>query len=205
MTKKFTPKILILLLATMLIVTMVAFIRSACKNSQLQADLDRQTENVGNLNYNIEYGKLGDSIPVAKTNALQTKYDELQKLHLADTKLIKDLKVKLRDVQSIHTAASTTSDTIYLTPEPSTANASTLSGFPDSIYTYKDRWLSLRIDIAKRECQYASHDSLTTIVSRTYKHRFLWWRWGTKGYKVQIVSHNPHAKIDYSRYIEVVK
>lgn len=205
MTKKLTPKIIIQLLAIMLFVTMVAFIRSAYKCDQLQADLDRQTENVGNLNYDIEYGKLGDSLPVAKTNALQSKYDELQKLHLADTKLIKDLKVKLRDVQSIHTAASTASDTVPLTPELHTANASTLSGIPDSIYTYRDRWLSLRIDIPKRVCQYASHDSLTTVVSRTYRHKFLWWRWGTKGYQVQIVNHNPHAMIDYSKYIEVVK
>lgn len=205
MAKKFTPKIIIQLLAIMLIVTMVAFIRSAYKNGKLQADLDRQTENVGNLNYGIEYGKLGDSLPVAKTNALQAKYSELQKLHLADTKLIKNLKVKLRDVQSICTAASTTSDTVPLKPEPTIANASALSGLPDSIYTYRDRWLSLRIDIPKRECQYASHDSLTTIVSRTYRHRFLWWRWGTKGYQVQIVNHNPHSRIDYSRYIEVVK
>ena len=205
MTKKITPTIIIKLLAALLIVTMVAFIRSACNNSRLQADLDRQTENVGNLNYDIEYGKLGDSLPVAKTNALQAKYSELQKLHLADTKLIKDLKVKLRDVQSIHTSASTTSDTVYLTPEPSIATTPTISGIPDSIYTYRDRWLSLRIDIPRRECQYASHDSLTTLVSRTYKHRFLWWRWGAKGYQVQIVSHNPHSKIDYSRYIEVVR
>ena len=205
MTKKFTPKTLVLLLAALLIVTLVAFIRSAYKCDQLQADLDRQTENVGNLNYDIEYGKLGDSLPVAKTNALQSKYSELQKLHLADTKLIKDLKLKLRDVQSIHTAASTTSDTVPLTPESPTANATTLPGIPDSIYIYRDRWLSLRIDIPKRECQYASHDSLTTIVSRTYRHKFLWWRWGTKGYQVQIVNHNPHSRIDYSRYIQVVK
>ena len=203
MTKKLTPKIISQLLAIMFIVTMVAFIRSAYKNGQLQTDLDRQTENVGNLNYDIEYGKLGDSLPVAKTNALQSKYDELQKLHLADTKLIKDLKVKLRDVQSIHTAAATTSDTVPITPELPTTITSTIQGVPDSIYTYRDRWLSLRIDIPKRECQYASHDSLTTVVSRTYKHRFLWWRWGTKGYKVQIVNHNPHSRIDYSRYIEV--
>lgn len=194
------PKTIISLLATVLIVTMVAFIRSANENSKLQADLDRQTENVGSLNYNIEYGKLGDSLPVAQNNALQAKNDELQKLHLTDTKLIKDLKVKLKDVHSIHTAASTTADTVPIKPEPSTT-----PGTPDSIYTYKDKWLSLHIDIPRRLCRYTSRDSLTTIVSRTYKHHFLWWRWGTKGYQVQIVNHNPHSMIDYSRYIQVVK
>lgn len=203
MTKKITPKIIIQLLAALLIVTAVAFIHSANKCEQLQADLDQQSYNVANLNYDIEYANVRDTLNVAIFNALQSKYDELQKLHLADTKLIKDLKVRLKDVQSIHTASSTTADTVYLTPEPTAAVAG--SGIPDSIYTYRDQWLSLHIDIPKRECQYSSRDSLTTIVSRTYRHKFLWWRWGTKGYQVQIVSHNPHSKIDYSRYIEVVK
>lgn len=40
---------------------------------------------------------------------------------------------------------------------------------------------------------------------KTNKHKFLWWRWGTKGYQVQIVSFNPHSRINYSRYMEVVK
>lgn len=200
MIKKFTPKTFILLLIVLLIATMAAYIRASYKCGLLQTDLDRQTANVANISYDIEYSSLDDSIPVAKTNALQAKYDELQELHLADIKLIQDLKLRLKDVQSIHTVESTTADTVYLTPE-----LSETTGIADSIYTYKDKWLSLHIDIPRRECQYASHDSLTTIVSRIYKHRFLWWRWGTKGYQVQIVNHNPHARIDYSRYIEVVK
>ena len=210
-------KKIISVLAVLFIVTIAAFIHSVHKCNQLQADLDRQTENVGTLNYDVEYGKLGDSLPVAQTHALQAKYDELQKLHLADTKLIKDLKVRLKDVQSVHTASSITAGTVHLTPEPSAAPAitsdsasgtssSSVSVTPSNpVYTYSDKWLSLRIDISKRECQYSSRDSLTTIVSRIYKHRFLWWRWGTKGYDVRIVNFNPHSQVKYSRYIEIVK
>ena len=40
---------------------------------------------------------------------------------------------------------------------------------------------------------------------KTNKHKFLWWRWGTKGYQVQIVNFNRHPRINYSRYVEVVK
>ena len=40
---------------------------------------------------------------------------------------------------------------------------------------------------------------------KTNKHKFLWWRWGTKGYQVQIVNFNPHPRINYSRYVEIVK
>lgn len=190
------PKTTIQILAAMLIVTMVAFVRSAYQNRKLQADLNRQTENVGSLTYDIQYGNLDDSLSVAKNAALQAKCDELKRLHLADTKLIKELKVKLKDVKSIHTASSSTADTVRIEPVPNTT---------DSVFSYQDKWLSLHIDIPARLCQYISRDSLTTIVSRSYKHKFLWWRWGTKGYQVQIVNFNPHSRINYSRYVEVVK
>lgn len=190
------PKTTIRILAAMFIVTMVAFIRSAYQNGKLQEDLGRQTENVGSLTYDIQYGNLDDSLSVARNTALQAKCDELKQLHLADTKLIKELKVKLKDVKSIHTTSSSTTDTVRIEPVPNTA---------DSVFSYQDKWLSLHIDVPARLCQYTSRDSLTTIVSRTYRHKFLWWRWGTKGYQVQIVNFNPHSRINYSRYVEVVK
>lgn len=184
------------ILAAMFIVTMAAFIRSAYQNSKLRSELNRQTENIGSLTYDIQYGKLDDSLSVAKNTALQAKCNELKQLHLADSRMIKKLKVKLKDVKSIHTASSSTKDTVKIEPVPDTA---------DSVFLYQDKWLSLHIDIPARLCQYTSKDSLITIVSRTYKHKFLWWRWGTKGYQVQIINFNPHSRINYSRYVEVVK
>lgn len=184
------------ILAAMFIITMAAFIRSAYQNSKLRSELNRQTENIGSLTYDIQYGKVDDSLSVAKNTALQAKCDELKQLHLADSRMIKKLKVKLKDVKSIHTASSSTKDTVKIEPVPDTA---------DSVFSYQDKWLSLHIDIPARLCQYTSKDSLITIVSRLYKHKFLWWRWGTKGYQVQIINFNPHSRINYSRYVEVVK
>ena len=182
--------------SVLFIVMLVALLAILSENRRLKKGLDRQTENVGALNYDILYDKLDDSLPVAKNTALQAKVNELEQLHLTDTKLIKELKIKLKDVQAQHTLSAETADTVIIAPVPGTA---------DSVFAYKDKWLSLHIDIPKRECQYLAYDSLATIVSRTYKHRFLWWRWGTKGYEVRIVSFNPHSRIKYSKYIEVVK
>lgn len=187
---------IIKVLSVLFVITLVALLASIAENRQLQGDLDRQISNVSALTYDIKYDKLDDSLPVAQNTALQAKVSELEQLHLTDTKLIKDLKVKLKDVQAQHTLSAETADTVSIAPVPGTA---------DSVFAYNDKWLSLHIDIPKRECQYIAYDSLTTIVSRTYKHRFLWWRWGTKGYEVRIVSFNPHARIKYSRYIEVEK
>ena len=57
----------------------------------------------------------------------------------------------------------------------------------------------------KKRLEYSVRDSVTTIISRDYKHRFLWWRWGTKGYSVYIVNHNPRGKVYYNKYIRVKK
>lgn len=187
---------IIMFLAALLIITAAAFIRSAYKNGELQEEIERQKGNVASISYDIKYDKLGDTLPVAQNTALQAKYKELQQLHLADTKLIKELKVKLKDAKAIHTLSTSTTDTVRIEPVPNTV---------DSVFSYHDKWLSLHIDIPARLCQYSSRDSLITIVSRTYKHKFLWWRWGTKGYQVQIVNFNPHSRINYSRYVEVVK
>lgn len=187
---------IILLLMGVIIVGAVALVRSDRKCRALQAEADRQEQNVGALTYAVQYGSLGDTLPVAAHEALQAKCDELQKLHLADTRLIKSLKVRIKDAADIHTVSATTTDTVRIAPMDSGA---------DSVFAYADKWVSLRIDIPQRLCQYTTYDSITTIVSRTYRHRFLWWRWGTKGYQVQIVNFNPHARVSYSRFIKVAK
>lgn len=189
-------KKIIYFLTIVLVLMTVSYLGLLRKNKILKQDFDRQTENVGSLNYSIQYNTLEDSLSVAKNKALQAKCEELKRLHLSDTKLIKELRVRLKDVKTIQTISSSTSDSVRIEP---------INSEKDSVFVYNDQWLSLHIDIPARFCQYTSRDSLTTIVSRIYKHKFLWWRWGTKGYQVQIINFNPHSKIKYSRYIEVVK
>ena len=83
---------IIMFLAALFIITAAAFIRSAYKNGELQEEIERQKGNVASISYDIQYDKLGDTLPVAQNTALQAKYKELHQLHLADTKLIKELK-----------------------------------------------------------------------------------------------------------------
>ena len=73
----------------------------------------------------------------------------------------------------------------------------------DSILNYQDKWLTAKVNLYDSTMIYRARDSLTQYVERIYKHRFLWWKWGTKGYRVHIVNHNPHSKIDYADYIRV--
>ena len=110
-------------LSVLFVITLAALLAIISENRQLQGDLDRQTSNVSALTYDIKYDKLNDSLPVAQNTALQAKVSELEQLHLTDTKLIKDLKVKLKDVQAQHTLSAETADTVIITPVPGTADS----------------------------------------------------------------------------------
>ncbi len=73
----------------------------------------------------------------------------------------------------------------------------------ESIYIYKDRWLDAKVNLYDSTMTYRARDSLSQYIERIYKHKFLFWKWGTKGYKVHIINHNPNSKIEYADYIRV--
>lgn len=114
------------------------------------------------------------------------------KLLAADRKLLEDLNLKLRQVVSDQRVSMVTSDTVK-------------TKRLNSVYSYSDAWLSLRLDTADSILTYRARDSLQCIVVRQFKHKFLWWKWGTKGYNVKVLNYNPHSTILYNSYIQVSK
>ena len=73
----------------------------------------------------------------------------------------------------------------------------------ESIYIYKDRWLDAKVNLYDSTMTYRARDSLSQYIERIYKHKFLFWKWGTKGYRVHIINYNPNSKIEYADYIRV--
>lgn len=71
----------------------------------------------------------------------------------------------------------------------------------DSLFSYHDQWADLSLSLKDTTFYYNIRDSLATVVYREYRHRFLWWRWGTKGYRLKIVNFNPRSKVTYNKYI----
>ena len=112
------------------------------------------------------------------------------KLLAADRQLLKDLQLKISQVVSDLRVSMVTADSVKATRH-------------NSVFAYSDAWLSLRLDTADSILTYRARDSLQCIVAREYKHRFLWWRWGTKGYNVKVLNFNPHSTILYNSFIQV--
>ena len=110
-------------------------------------------------------------------------------------------------------AAATTSTTTQvdvkaaIRPVPHDTCSRILSGSyrpPDVSQTvsWSDPWITLRGEIEGDSMQVhiESRDTLQMIVHRVPK-KFLFFRFGTKGVRMEVVSQNPHSRLSYPRII----
>lgn len=135
---------------------------------------------------------------VRKLQIEQAKYTEGSKQWNKIQKQIdntnKDLGLKLKQLDAVQTTVTETKDT---------ARAEYCHNI--KVFSYDDRWSHLEFSLSDSTFYYNIRDSLATVVYHEYKHRFLWWRWGVKGYKVKVVNFNPHSTIRYNQYVKPEK
>ena len=108
-----------------------------------------------------------------------------------DKTIASEIGMPRSSVESKMALTIATTDTVKLTQKA------------ESIYIYKDRWLDAKVNLYDSTMTYRARDSLSQYIERIYKHKFLFWKWGTKGYRVHIINHNPNSKIEYADYIRV--
>lgn len=136
----------------------------------------------------------GDTVEVSTSPVIMAELKTLRKQHLIDERIIKDLGLKLKQLDAVQTTVTETKDT---------ARAEYCHNL--KIYSYDDRWSHLEFSLSDSTFYYNIRDSLATVVYHEYKHRFLWWRWGVKGYKVKILNFNPHSTIRYNTFVKPEK
>lgn len=150
----------------------------------------RLSSNMKSLCTGLEEYKIRDSLNVVENHVLRLNIKELKELRSADAKLIKELNLRPKEVEYITTTKVVTKDSIVFV-------------LKDSCFNYSDKWVDFYANIPDSTFVYEVRDSLSSAISRIYKHRFLWWRWGTKGYRQTIVNHNPHSRIIYNEIVKV--
>lgn len=133
-----------------------------------------------------------DSIPVWKERIVEVERSDY-KQNLADKELIKALDLRLQQVEAENRMLIAMREQFRLELQN------------DTVLTYSDEWVRFSYELKSRVLDCEVRDSLSTIVAREYKHRFLWFRWGTKGYNVYIVNFNPHSRVEYNKFIKVKK
>ncbi|MCH3994276.1 MAG: hypothetical protein LKE54_04365 [Prevotella sp.] len=139
----------------------------------------------------MQYTVIHDTIPVASSK-VNVVSKSSYKQSFADQEELKELDVKSGQVGSQEIKTVEIHDTVRLSSSPSLGT-----------YNYKDRWVTFLLSLKDSALYYSVRDSLKTYVVRQYKHHFLFWHWGTKGYEVKILNYNPHAKIKYESFIMV--
>lgn len=192
MTKTFLKKLAVILSFLMVLLTIFAsFLIFESRQKKANEALKMQLHQL-QLKYSpMQRDTIRDSVKLVTQQVMVMDRGEY-KLLAADRKLLEDLNLKLRQVVSDQRVSMVTSDTVK-------------TNRLNSVYSYSDAWLSLRLDTADSILTYKARDSLQCIVARQFKHKFLWWKWGTKGYNVKVLNYNPHSTILYNSYIQVSK
>lgn len=138
--------------------------------------------------------------------ALRLKVAEFREMRARDAERIRQLGIKLRRVESSARIATQSEvqlathlrDTIYL--------RDTLAILCDtvSLFSWSDSWVKVEGAIRGDDvhCRVECIDTLHQVVHRVPR-RFLFFRYGTKAIRQEIVSSNPHTKIVYAEYIDL--
>lgn len=177
----------------------------------LRGEAERTKENQDILLHNgkVEIGRTQSGRPRASVSAITLKTSDLKRS--PDSLLAvnrKELKIKNSRIMAAATTSTTTRVDVKaaIRPVPHDTCSRSLSGLyrpPDvSQVSWSDPWITLRGDIEGDSMlvHIESRDTLQMIVHRVPK-KFLFFRYGTKGVRMEVVSQNPHSRLSYPRII----
>ena len=169
-------------------------------------------------NGKVEIGQTQSGKPMASVSAMSLKPSSLA--HNPDSLLAvtsKDLKIKPRRMvaairtSSLATAdihAAITPDSIYDEVNRDSNVLRFYHSYPRSPQqvSWSDPWMSLRGTIRGDSftARIESRDTLQMIIHRVPK-KFLFFRYGTKGVRMEVVSQNPHTRLSYPKVILFTK
>ena len=195
----------------LLVLIPLALVMALKECYELMGESERTKENQDVLLHNgrVEIGLTQSGRPRASVQAITLKTSDLKRRPdslLAVNK--KELKIKNSRIMAAATTSTTTQVDVKaaIRPVPHDTCSRILSGSyrpPDvSQVSWSDPWITLRGEIEGDSMQVhiESRDTLQMIVHRVPK-KFLFFRYGTKGVRMEVVSQNPHSRLSYPRVI----
>lgn len=198
-------KVIFLVLIPLALV--VAF--KECHDLRGEAERTKENQDILLHNGRVEIGLTQSGRPRASVSAITLKTSDLKRN--PDSLLAvnrKELKIKSSRIMAAATTSTTTKVDVKaaIQPVPHDTCSRSLSGLyrpPDvSQVSWSDPWITLRGDIEGDSMQVhiESRDTLQMVVHRVPK-KFLFFRYGTKGVRMEVVSQNPHSRLSYPRII----
>lgn len=184
-----------------IILVIIIFFLSRSLHRQRQEN-DRLSSNQTALFQDISYYRTRDSLSAASVERLTLTKKELEQNCEALARDIKDLKIKLKRVQSVSQASIETEHIIRTAVRDSLIVRDRVDTL--QCIDYHDNYLTLSGGIEHNHFSghIMSRDTLLQVIHRV-PHRWWFIKWGTKAVRQEIVSKNPHTHVVYSRYIEL--
>jgi hypothetical protein len=216
-------------LLTTIIIFCVVLLFGVKKCQNIRDDRDRLSDNQRALLDKVIYYRSKDSLSVASVEKLTFTKNELEKHNVELVKTINDLNIKVNRLQSVSKTATQTEYNFRSTVKDSVVENRNYesAAWKDKLRTaadnaaiaadsvlfdtlhcldYSDKWLTLsgceRNKIFSGRIE--SRDTLITIIHRIPK-KWLFFRWGTKAIRQEVISKNPHSQIIYTEFIELKK
>ena len=139
----------------------------------------------------------------ASVQVLRLKVGEYEELRAADAERIRNLKIKLKRLESASKSVTKTAVDITVPLRDTVILRDTLR-LHDTVrlFRWRDSWVTVDgvIDNNSVSCSVSSVDTLHQIIHRIPR-RFLFFRYGTKAIRQEIVSSNPHTEVVYSEVV----
>lgn len=172
-------------------------------NKALRADNDRLTANQTALMQKATYYKTEAGKSAASVQKLELSNSELKANYKQVCQTAEELGVKVKRLQSAMTTATETEVKVITQVRDSIVY---LNGTIDTVksFSWHDAWVNILGELKGRDVSLnvVSQDTIVQIVHRVPK-KFLFFRWGCKAIRQEIVSTNPHTRITYTEYIEL--
>lgn len=171
----------------------------------LYKEKDRLTINNESLMESVNLYKSNSGKYAASVISLTLEKSELEKNRDELVATIKDLNIKVKRLQSASSTSTNTQIKVQTIIKDSIVYR---NGLQDTLqsFSWEDSWTKIHGEIKNKDVNMYinSVDTLKQIVHRVPK-KFLFFRFGTKAIRQEVVSSNPHTKIVYSEYIELKK
>lgn len=166
-----------------------------------QAEIRRLTENGRALTQRIEHYRTRLGEEAASVQALRLRCAEFEELRADDAERIRSMGIRLRRLESEAAAATSTIVEVKVPVRDTIVVHDTLQ-----LFRWHDDWVTVEGLVAADSvtCRVESVDTLRQVVHRIPR-RFLFFRFGTKALRQEIVSSNPHSKIIYTEYVRIEK
>ena len=201
--KKLIPYLVILVLLG-IIGLLWGYISSQKKNlDRIKENMEVLLESNKDLILKARHYQIQDSLNVAQIKSLELTVKEFETYREKDAKLIKDLKIRNKDLEALVNTKLETRDTILVAVHDTVPGIAT--------FNYTSTWtdLSGTIDMVKDTMQVSitNREDLEIIESVT-RRRFLGFLWYCKkleSRKIDVVSHNPNTTIKNVSYTKIVQ